>query len=303
MNLLRNLAQTFICALLVMTVLLVGIIVTANLTILNPDFVIAEMHKLDVYSRILDEVKGQFTDIEMEPLFDSALEQLRPWLEEQTDRVIHAGYAYLKEGEELNIVISLEPVRDVVRNTIEESASSYLPSGYDQLMPGLFDTILDQITNEVTSFIPAQFTINESVLGAQIRPYVEQVRHLFTYMKITYILSVFFVMLSILLLALLHRWKAKPVSRAAGASFMLAGIASIVIVLAFRFTNTAVNRFASEADTLFGLQQVLAQIIRDATTPLLIYSIAFIAAGAALIAFSFFFKERPPYYAASDNPA
>ncbi len=293
MSLLRNLGQTLLCAMLAAAVLFAGIILTANLTILNPDFVLKEMDKVDIYSRIFDEIKSRFSDNELEPIFDRALEELKPWFEEQADTVIHASYAYLKEGKELNITISLEPVRDVVKEAVADSASSYLPSGYDQVMPGLFDSILDQIYGEITSFIPSEFIITENILGPQITPYVQQARQLITYMKLVYILCVFLAILAVLLLALLHRWALKPVARAAGASFVLAGAGSTVMVLLLRFTNAAVSQFASEADAMFGVQQVLAQIIKDATTPLLIYGICFLAAGIGLIVLSIVFKDSP----------
>lgn len=296
MSLLRNLAQTILCAVLVITVLLTGVILTANLSILNADFIIAEMHKADIYSLIIDEIQNQFGDSELEPLLSDALDELKPWIEEQTEYIIHAGYKCLKEGEELNITISLEPVRDVVRDTLAESASSYLPAGYDQTMPGLFDDILDQVYEEITSVIPSEFTINEAILGPQINPYIDQARQLLKYMEISYILCIFFMMLAIVLLALLHRWEFKPLGRAIGTSFSLAGIASIIVVLVLRFANTAVSKFASEADSLFEVQQLLSQIIRDATTPLLIFGIVFLTAGVGLIVLTFILKQGTPIH-------
>src|SRR4030066_441889 len=117
MNVVRGFFSGVLCFLLFDALALLGIVITLNMTILNPDFVTSELDKLDVYSVVIDQAKAQlpvqeFIDAET---VDEIVTELKPWFEEQADTVIRDVYAYLKGEQELDVVISLEPVRDVVK--------------------------------------------------------------------------------------------------------------------------------------------------------------------------------------------
>jgi hypothetical protein len=57
MNAVRGFFSGVFCFLLFDVLALLGLIITLNLTILNPDFVISELDKLNVYSRIAEQAK------------------------------------------------------------------------------------------------------------------------------------------------------------------------------------------------------------------------------------------------------
>ena len=94
MRIIRGLFSGFFCSLLVTVLFLLGIIVTINLTVLNPDFVVSEFEKLDIYSVIIDQAKAELPGEELigDETLDNIITELKPWLEEQTTVVIHAVY-------------------------------------------------------------------------------------------------------------------------------------------------------------------------------------------------------------------
>ncbi|GAI53925.1 unnamed protein product, partial [marine sediment metagenome] len=71
---------------LVAALVALGIVITLNLTILNPDFAISELDKLDGYSIITDKVREQIPTEEpyMAQIVDETITELEPWLREQT---------------------------------------------------------------------------------------------------------------------------------------------------------------------------------------------------------------------------
>lgn len=108
---------------LVVTLVTLGIVITVNLTILNPNFIISELDKLDIYSIIANQVREQIPTEEpyIAQVVDETIADLEPWLKEQTATVIYGGCAYLKGDQELNIVIPLEQVRTTIKDNIKQA--------------------------------------------------------------------------------------------------------------------------------------------------------------------------------------
>ena len=63
MSIVRGFFSGILSFFLVITLFLLGIVITINATILNPGFVISEINKLDVYSVMVDQVKAQMRDL------------------------------------------------------------------------------------------------------------------------------------------------------------------------------------------------------------------------------------------------
>jgi hypothetical protein len=129
MNVVRGFFSGVFCFLLFDVLVLLGLVITLNLTVLNPDFVVAELDKLDVYSVVIEQAKAQLSGQEfIKPeVVDSILAELNPWLREQANTVIHAAYAYLKSERELNVTVLLEPVRTVVKEHVRQAILKSLP--------------------------------------------------------------------------------------------------------------------------------------------------------------------------------
>ena len=177
MSAVRGFFSGVFCFLLFDVLALLGIIITLNMTVLNPDFVTSELDKLDVYSVVIEQAKAQlpgqeFIDAET---VDEIVTELRPWFEEQADTVIRDVYAYLKGEQELDVVISLEPVRTAVKENAREVVLGSLPPELQGASQSQIDVYMAQVYVGIDNVIPATFQLNESSAGQQITAQLEQV--------------------------------------------------------------------------------------------------------------------------------
>ena len=90
MRIVRNVFSGIFSFVLVVVLIALGIVVTVNLTVLNPDFVISELDKSDVYSIIVEQVKKQLPQEEpyMAQIAGETITDFEPWLKEQVNVVI-----------------------------------------------------------------------------------------------------------------------------------------------------------------------------------------------------------------------
>jgi len=297
MNIVRGLFSGFFCSLLVTVLFLLGIVVTINMTVLNADFVVSEFDKLDIYSVIIDEAKAQLPGeelIEAETL-DNIITEVKPWLEEQTTAVIHAVYGYLKEDQELDVVISLEPIRSVIEENLRQTVLESLPPQLQGASESQIEAFLSQVYGEIDNLIPQHFELNESSLEPEIMAGLEQARQIVHYVELGYKALIGLAILLVLLVALVHWWQPKPIARSIGIVFGLVGVFFIITALLSRFITGAISRLAGQSDILFELQPKLSQLVTDVMAPLQTYGIGFLIAGIALIVISFLLRSPEAY--------
>ncbi len=297
MNIVRGLFSGFFCSLLVTVLFLLGIVVTINMTVLNADFVVSEFDKLDIYSVIIDEAKAQLPGeelIEAETL-DNIITEVKPWLEEQTTAVIHAVYGYLKEDQELDVVISLEPIRAIAQENLRQTVLESLPPQLQGASESQIEAFLSQVYGEIDNLIPQHFELNESSLQPEIMAGLEQARQIVHYVELGYKALIGLAILLLLLVALVHWWQPKPIARSIGIVFGLVGVFFIITALLSRFITGPISRLAGQSDILFELQPKLSQLAIDVMAPLQTYGIGFLIAGIALIVISFLLRSPEAY--------
>jgi hypothetical protein len=273
---------------------LLGLIISLNLTILNPDFVTAELQKLDVYSTVIEQAKTmlpsqQFISAET---VDELVSELTPWFEEQANTVIYAVYAYINEGRELNVTISLEPVRAAVKEKVTETVTNSPPQELQGVSQSQIDAYMAQVYTGIDSVIPARFVLDESVVGPQVMTQLEQVKKIVGYIDTAYKALITAAVLLVLLIALAHWWQPKPITRSIGITFILVGVACILGPLLDYLIVQVLSQFIGSSGMLFGLQSKLPQLAADLTAPVRTYGIGFLISGSALIVISVLFRSK-----------
>src|SRR4030043_55374 len=185
MSAVRGFFSGVFCFLLFDVLVLLGLIITVNLPLLNPGFVSDELDKLDVYSVVIEQAKAQLPGQEFigSETVDELVTELTPWFEEQSDAVIHSLYAYLQGEQELNVVISLEPVRAAVKESAREAALASLPPELQGASQSQIDAYMSQVYAEIDNVIPATFQLSETAAGQQITAQLEQVRKVIGYIR------------------------------------------------------------------------------------------------------------------------
>ena len=295
MNIGRNLLA-FFCGLLLTAALLTGgIVIAVNMTVLNPDFLAREIERLNIYDLVRDQIQGDLQTQEMYGLVDGIaldsmiediLEEIKPWLEEQTEMIVYKGLAYIKGHEELNITISLIPVKSAIEAQINEQISSFLPPELGEIPVDLDITSLVDMTG-----IPDQYVITESSLDEGIVEYLHTARRVVEYLKLAYVLAIGIAVLAIIGAGWTSQWQICPTARSLGTPFILSGIACTLLALAVRISNAISKQIADSSDMLFNFQSNLTGIIADITHPLLIYGIVLLVLGIILVVFSYAYKQ------------
>jgi hypothetical protein len=279
--------------LLFIVLVLLGFIISLNLTVLNPDFVTAELKKLDVYSAVIEQAKTRLPAqqyISAETV-DELAQELEPWFEEQADKVIYTVWGYLKSEREFEVTISLEPVRAAVKEKVREEIINSPPPEIQGATQGQIDTYLSQIYAGIDNVIPSNFELNQAVLGSAVMASLEPVKHIVRYIGTAYKILIAAAILLVLLVALAHWWQTKPITLSIGITFTLAGIACILGPLLNYLIIQLLNQALGSFDLLLGLQIKLSQLAADLTAPVRTYGIGFLISGVALIVISVLFRS------------
>lgn len=290
MNVVRGIFSGFFSFILVVAVIALGIAVTINHTILNPDFVISELDKSDIRSIIVDQVKSQLPEEEpyIAEIIDEVATELEPWLKEQTTEVVYAGYAYLKGDAELNIVIPLEQVKTSIKQNLARAIRESPPPELAGLSQSQIEFFISQAYAQVDSQIPQQIEINEALLGAETVTQLQKAKEIIAYIELSYKVLIGLVALLVLFIALIQWWRAKPIARFIGVAFTIAGVISLVGALAAGVIVPQMISLALPAE----IAAMLPQLISDCSYPLLLYSIGILVTGIGLVVLSL--KLRAP---------
>jgi hypothetical protein len=292
MRIVRGIFSGILSFVLVVTLVTLGIVITVNLTVLNPNFVISELDKLDIYSIIADQVREQIPAEEpyIAQVVDKTITDLEPWLKEQTATIIYGGCAYLKGDQELNIVIPLEQVRATIKNNLEQAIFESPPPELAGASQSQIQAFLSPIYAEIDSQIPPQIEINKALLGPEITTQLQQSRQIVSYIELGYKALIGLAALLILLIALLQWWHIKPIARYVGIPSTTAGALSLISTIVTR--SLILNIIPSEVPP--EIVSTLSPLITDFTSPLQTYGIALLIAGIGLIVLSI--KLKSPSY-------
>jgi hypothetical protein len=294
-NIYQKLLALFCGLLLTLALMVAGIAVTVNMTVLNPDFMVKEIDKLDIYATITDQIKRElqtqemygFSDlIGLDVMVEDILRDTRPWFEEQTRFVIYEGIEYLKSKEDLDITISLAPLKTAIAAQLDEKIGSLLPPGMDEIPVDIDITSLVDLTG-----IPDNYTISESTLDPGMVHSLHLIKRIAEYLKLAYILSIVIAILAIIGTGWAQQWHIRFVARYLGTPFILSGIACTLLALGIRISNSIARRFTQNVDLAFDFQNKLVTVIADITLPLLIYGIVVLLTGIALLIIAFVYGQ------------
>ncbi|UCC90160.1 MAG: hypothetical protein JSW24_03180, partial [Dehalococcoidia bacterium] len=121
MGLAKWAAIGFLGFLLFLSLLVFGLMFAKNRTVLNPDFVISHLDRLDLPS-LAEEMLIQQIPEEVgfvTGYLDDVISDLEPWIREQVNTAVYAGYEYLLgKSQSLSLVIDMEPVKQSLRDSL-----------------------------------------------------------------------------------------------------------------------------------------------------------------------------------------
>ncbi len=276
-----------------------GLAFVANRTVLNPDFVISHLERLDVTSLsrelLREQVPPEVTSIVspqfIEELLDDVVTDLEPWIREQTEVAVYAGYDYLLgRSEELLVVINLEPAKAILRDSLWQSFAESPPLGLDILSPAGLESLFDEFYDDISRQMPATLEINEGMINTispEIMPLLEQARRYIGYLQIAYGVLIGATAALVAGIILLNR-------RVKGATLWL-GIPCLICGIFAYVSTFVIKRLAgllmAQLSLPVQLQDWLPQLLTDSLAPLKVYGIVLMAVGAALLIVSVAYRR------------
>ncbi len=298
MKFLKGLALSLLNFLLFLSLSTFSLAFMLNYTLLDPDFVSSQVNRLDVAalveeldvaSLIGEQIGGP---IQILPeVIDETVADLEPWMKEQVNASIYSGYDYLMgETQRLSIVISIEPVKETLRDNIREAFLKSPPPEFAALPPAEIERYFDEFYQEFFEQIPPTFEFNESLLPPEVMATLEQVRQGISYFQLGYQALIGFIGLVILGIILINR-QVRHITRSIGTTFLIIGALGLVEI--FLTTYFAVPQMA-QLGIPPSLQTWIQQFLTDFLAPLQMFSIGLLAAGVVLLIASFVYKPRQP---------
>jgi hypothetical protein len=299
MSFLRGLLATFLTFLLFLSLAAFGTLFALRSTLLDPDFVVAQVEKLDVAALVGEMADFQFSgEVPPEAAFlDEALQGAiadnAPQLKEQVADAIYSGYDYLLgESEQLNIVISFEPIMADMKARLwllfQQNKDS-LPPEVAALPPEMLEQYFEQFYRQFEAGMPSQFVIDESSVPLEIMPLADIVREYAQYVETAYYGLIGFMLLLVLLIILVHR-SVKGVTRELGVTILIYGVIEYAGVWATQRYLPGLPM----PDMPPSIQSWLSGFVADLIAPMQVLGIGLMAVGAALIVVSIVYPRLRP---------
>jgi len=299
MSFLKGLLATLLTFLLFLSLAAFGTLFALRSTLLDPDFVVAQVQKLDVATLAQEVTQVQLGEqippeasFLNEALYDAIVEN-EPYLKEQASVAIYSGFDYLLgKSDQLNIAISLAPVKASMKDRLwqlfQQNKES-LPPEIAALPPEMLEQYFEEFYRQFEGEIPSEFVVDESSIPADMMSIVDIMRENAGYMETAYYGLIALMMMLVLCLILLHR-SVKGVTRELGVTFLVYGIVEYAGVWA---TQRYVPSLPMP-DIPPSLQTWMNGLIADLVAPMQVLGIGLVAAGAVLIIVSFVYPRLRP---------
>jgi hypothetical protein len=302
MKFLKGLALSLLGLLLFLSLAAFGMVLTINQTVLNPGFVASQVNRLDLSSLAEDFINEQISQqIPLEEEFiagalEDTITELEPWIKEQANTVIYAGYDYLLgRSQSLSVVISTEELKEGLKDNLKSAILQSPPPQLAGIPPEMIEAYFDQYYQQYSQQIPSTIDISEGMISPEVMSTLEQVREYISYIQIAYKALIGFMLLLIGLIILIHR-QVRGTTRQLGITFLVYGIPAFISV--FVIKNYALERMSQligQPGLPASLQAWLPQLVNDILAPLQMFSLGILIGGVVLLIVSFVYKREPSY--------
>ena len=296
MNFLKGLMLSLLGLLLFLSLSVFGIAFTLNSTLLNPDFVVSEVDKIEVAPLVRGIAGGQIGEWlppEAEFLEDTIygiIAAQEPWLKEQLNTAVYSAYDYfLGKSERLSLIISLEPLKESLRDSLWQVFKEELPPQLSGLPDAQIEPYFNEFFQQFAGQIPSEYEVDESMLPPEAMSVIGEVRQGIGYYQTGYYALIGFMALLVLGIVLIRR-DVRNITRSLGITFLAYGAIEYAGVFAAKyFAPTYLPVLPEIAPSL---QTWLMGLFGDLLTPLEMFSLGCLAGGVVLLVVSFVYKPR-----------
>ena len=291
MGLAKRAAIGFLGFLLFVSLSVFGLTFAINRTLLNPDFVISQLDRLEVSSLVEEMLIEQIPEgMEfMAEYVDDMVADLEPWLREQVSTIVYASYDYLLgRSESLSLVIDTGPMKESLRDSAWQAFLASPPPELQGVPPALVEPYFDEYYGEFSEQIPPTIEINQSVIGPEIMARLEQMRRYIGYLQLAYRISIGAMIAIIVGLVFLHR-EVRGATRSIGIPCLTCGISTYISTVVIKYF---IGRQMATVGLPAQLQDWLPRFLSDVLAPLQMFGIVLMVVGTALLIVSLAYKRH-----------
>jgi hypothetical protein len=306
MKFLKGLALSLLGFLLLVSLYAFGLVFTLNNTLLNPDFVVSELDRFDI-SGVVQELLGQEllgtvasqTEIPQELMTEAlndTITELEPWLKEQLSDSIYSVYDYFQGREQsLSVSISLEPVKEALRDNLWEAFSQSLPPELAMVPPAEIERYFNESYEEFAKDFPSAIEFDESSLSPETRSQLGQVKQYISYIQTAFKILIGVMVLLILGIIFIDR-QVKGITRRIGSVFLTYAIPACITIFAVQYFDKiqawVLDLLKIDVAIPAQFQDLILQSVNNFLAPIRVLSIGILIAGVALIVVSFVYKPH-----------
>ncbi len=279
---------------------------TLRSSVLSTDFIVSIVDKLDTAPLAKEFLAKQVIEEIPEDMkylagyLGDATTELKPWIEEQIKAAADPTLDYLfGESRSLNIVVSLEPIKENLRKNVREAFLKSPPPELAGVPQAELEQYFNQFYQQFSAQVPSTFVINESRLGtdmpakiakalAHAEGQLEQARQFIAYFQLAYKALIGFMLLLVLGIVLINH-QVKDTTRRIGIPLLTYGAlwyASVFVGKYFAGTQLKLPEIPSS------LQTWIPQFFDNLMAPLEMLSLGLLIGGIVLIIVSFVYKPR-----------
>ena len=207
----------------------------------------------------------------------------------------------LGESQSLDVVISMESIKQSLRDNLREAFLKSPPPEFATVPPASLELAFDAFYGMAAAQIPSTFEFDESTLGtempaniatavAQSEEALMQAREYVSYLQLGYRLLIGFMVLLVLGIILIYH-EVKGATRALGSTFLTFG--------AFEYASILVGKYFARTQLPLpempaSLQAWIPQIFTGFMAPLETLSLGLLVGGIVLIIISIVYGQRQP---------
>ncbi len=301
MKVFKVIILVFLGIFLSLSLLIFGLALTLNQSVLDPDFIAGHVERLDIAALadeiVMDQIPPEAADFmgeSLDAVLGDTIADIEPWMKEQALEGIYVFYDYIEgRSETLSLIISLETVKESFRANLLAAVLASPPLELVGFPPAEIELQFNTYYSQIDEEIPSALELDETMLDAEVMEQIERARQYVGYFNTAFIVLIAFSLLMILLIILTH-FSVRGSTRQLGITFLAVG--AVGLAGAF-ITRSVASSQLVQNDIPTTLQTWAPEIITDVLMPLGIYAIGLIAVGIALTVVSFVYKkDKYDYY-------
>lgn len=295
MKVLKGLLLSLLSLLLFFSLSVFGFAFTLRSTVLNPEFVTAEVNKLNIPVAVREVVDQQIRlppeyQAFKEPVYAILVAQ-EPWIKQQVDSAIKVLYDFmLGKTDKMSLVIQLDPIKTSLKNDMKQAFLKQIPSQLSGLPPAMVDQYFEQMWQQFGGQIPSKIELTDSQIPPDTMAGFLEAKKWISYFQASYNIAIIFMIMLVAGIVLLQR-DVRAITRGLGATFITYGAFGYISILVAKY-------FAPQGFSLPGmelppsLQSWLVQLTVDLVKPLEMFSLACLVGGIVLVVVSFVYPKK-----------